>query len=54
MSSLTISGITSGAQEPPAEHAVGLGLYLTNRRPTIVAYITYAAQLHCEKKNVKG
>lgn len=50
MSSLTISGITSGDRGPPAEHAVDLGLYLTSRNPTMVAYITYAAQLHCEKK----
>lgn len=51
MSSLTISGITSGEQGPPAEQAVGLGLYLTNRNPTIVACITYAVQLYCEKNH---
>lgn len=53
MSSLTVSGTTSGEQEPPAEHAVGLGLYLTDRNLTIVACITYAVQLYCEKKNLK-
>ena len=54
MSSLTVSGTTSGEQEPPAEHAVGLGLYLTDRNLTIVACITYAVQLYCEKKISSG